>query len=182
MSIIEKSFKPLYGNPCWGITYDRRTNLAMNFGTPRLKVIREPHATKSKLERVKQRAAQRMVAVRGQWKLWIFCGYWRIYRNGRLLGGYSSTFRTGTRAADSLEGEKLLRVDVDPKTGATRFEFDLGSVLEVRRLRNYESDEDIWILYKPNGYALSVHGDGTYDHVPGSGIDKRKLVASRPLD
>ncbi len=70
---------------------------------------------------------------------------------------------------------------MNPDTGATAFSFDLGSVVEVRRFERTSTDE-LWILNKPNGYFLSVRGDGTYDHVPGSGLDNRPGVKRRPLE
>jgi len=180
MNIIERSFSPIFGKPCWGIVYDRQTNLAMNFGRPNLRV-REPYTTKSKSKFIRTHAARRTVTIRGQWWLWIFCAYWRVYKNDQFVGGYSSSFRKGEKAVHVIEGQKLLRVSANAKTGATRFVFDLGGVLEVQRLRHYESDHDLWLLYKPNGYVLSVHGNGTYDHGPGSGIDKRKGVKNAAL-
>lgn len=180
MNIIEKGFSPLCGKPCWGVVYDSHTNLAMNFGDPYL-VIREPYSTESKLKRVQEQASRRQVHVRGQWWLWIFYASWRVYRKGQLLGGYSSSFRKGSIAAHFLDGQKLIAVKTNAKTGETRFEFDLEGVLEVSRFKKDDDSSDLWLLYKPNGYVLSVHGDGTYDHAPGSGIDKRKGVTKQPL-
>ena len=180
MDIIEEAFAPVYGKPCWGMRYDCQTNLAMNFGAPRLK-IREPYETKSKSRGVQQSAAHRLITLRGQWWLWIFCAYWRAYKGEKFIGGFSSSFQKGKIAAHYIEGQKLVRVNVNELTGATRFEFDLGGIIDVSRLRKYEPASDLWMLYKPNGYVLSVHGDGTYDHAPGSGIDHRKGVSRRPL-
>lgn len=66
-----------------------------------------------------------------------------------------------------LDGQKLTHVDLDPRTGKTRFEFDLGGVLEARRF-DRAFDIELWLLYKPNGYVLSVRGDGQYNHEPGT--------------
>jgi len=153
----------------------------MHFGMPRLN-IREPYESKSKSKTVQRMAAHRLVTVRGQWRLWIFCAYWRVYREGQFLGGYASTFRKATIAAHFLDGQKLIKLAVNPGTGATTLEFDLGGVLEVRRFSRYDKDADLWSLYKPNGYVLSVYGDGTFDYQPGSGLDKRKHVIKRSLD
>ena len=83
-------------------------------------------------------------------------------------------------AAMQLNGQKLMEVQVNPETGATRFVFDLGSILEAYRL-DPEDDDELWWLYEPSGYVLSVRGDGTYDHEPGSGTDERPAVVRRPL-
>jgi hypothetical protein len=64
----------------------------------------------------------------------------------------------------------LKEVEVNPRTGATRFDFDLGGRLEVRRMER-NSEDDLWMLYEPNGYVLCVRGDGRYSHAFGSDRD-----------
>ena len=83
------------------------------------------------------------------------------------MGGFSSSFRGGQVAAHGFEGERLLQVEVNEKTGTTKFQFDLGAVLEVRRLQRFKRNDDLWLLYKPDGCVLSVRGDGTVSHQPG---------------
>ena len=60
-----------------------------------------------------------------------------------------------------MDGQKLIRVSVDPETSATQLDFDLGASLSIRRM-GIKSDGDIWSLYQPNGYVLSVRADGKY--------------------
>ena len=127
MNVIEQSFSPVFGLPCWGAVYDCQTNLAMNFGAPRLK-IREPYETQSQSKTIKRMAAGRRVTVRGQWWLWIFCAYWKIYNGEQVVARYCSSFRKGERAVHYLEGQKLIALKVNARTAATRFEFDLGGV------------------------------------------------------
>ena len=62
-------------------------------------------------------------------------------------------------------------VAVEPETGATRFVFDLGCVLHCRRFER-DTDAELWMLYKPSGYVLSVHGNGTFSHQRGSEVEK----------
>ncbi len=62
-----------------------------------------------------------------------------------------------------LDGQKLTSVEILPLTGATKFVFDLGCTLECRRFSK-DSNKELWTLYKPSGYVLSVFGDGTFCH------------------
>ena len=162
VKIIEKSVQPIYGQPCWGLHYDRQLNLSMNFGKPSLRV-REPYKTNAKTEVVRRLAARRQVTVRGEWWLWIYCCYWRLTSDGVELATGSSSFRRIERATAQLDGQKMVSVEVEPTTGATRFAYDLGCVLHCRRF-NRDSDSELWMLYKPSGYVLSVHGNGTVSH------------------
>lgn len=83
-------------------------------------------------------------------------------------------------AANTLSGQKLIHVDINRINGFTRFSFDLNTCLEVRRTKKDKNDE-LWLLYRPNGYVLSIKGNGTFDHEPKSGIDKRKSVKNQQL-
>jgi len=56
VKVIHRSFQPLYGQPCWGLSHARYVNLSMNFGKPSLQV-REPYNTDSKSEVVRRTAA-----------------------------------------------------------------------------------------------------------------------------
>lgn len=160
--IIRRTFEQLRGQPCWGLQYDRQVNLSMNFGKPSLR-MREPYRTNSRSTAIQQGAAHRQVRVRGQWWLWIYCCYWRLSSNGKELARGASSLKRIERGMSHLDGQNLTSVEVSPTTGATRFAFDLGCLLECRRLEQ-ESDEELWLLYKPSGYVLSVYGNGTLSH------------------
>jgi hypothetical protein len=156
--IIDQSFQPLYGKPCWGMHYLRLLNLSMNFGKPWLQV-REPYRTDSKSEFIQRLATRRDVTVQGEWWLWIYCSHWRLTSNGILLATGASSLRRIQRATAMLEGQKLVSVHVEPNTAATRFTFDLGSVLDCRRFK--PDNNDLWILSEARGSLLSVCGNGT---------------------
>lgn len=60
-----------------------------------------------------------------------------------------------------LQGQRFVRAVVDPRSGATQFEFDLDTILEVRR-KDRRSTDELWLLYGLDGYERSVRGDGTF--------------------
>jgi len=66
-----------------------------------------------------------------------------------------------------LDGQKLVSIGVKPSTGATRLQFDIGAVLDLRRLRRDDSDE-VWYLHTPENMYLSIYGDGTYSFGDGN--------------
>jgi hypothetical protein len=143
----------------------------MNFGKPSLHV-RKPFTTDSTSEAVRRIASRRRVTVRGEWWLWIYCCYWRLTTGDLELATGSASFRRIERATAQLEGQELLSVAVEPETGATRFAFDLGCVLHCRRFER-DTDAELWMLYKPSGYVLSVHGNGTFSHQRATAVEKR---------
>jgi hypothetical protein len=169
--VIDRSFQALYGHPCWGLRYDRNLNLSMNFGKPSLDV-REPFSTDSTSETVRRMASRRRVTLRGEWWLWIYCCFWRLTDGDLELATGSSSFRRIERAMARLEGQELASIIVQPETGATHFAFDLGCALRCRRFER-DTDEELWMLYKPSGHVLSVHGNGTFSHQRATEVEKR---------
>ena len=165
MRTINDITKSLRGQLCWGVTWDSQLNMSMSFGDPHLRVIREPHATKSKSPRLRELARYRTVKVSGRWWLWVFCAHWTLRVSDQMTVKDSSSRRKKIMAMARLEGQKLLGLRVNAGTGETEFAFDLGAKLTAKR---YDSDvSDIWTLYQPNGFVLGVRGNGTYTYERG---------------
>lgn len=166
-NVIDNSLKSLYGKPCWGLRYDCNTNLDLSFGDPVLKIY-EPRQSNSKSRKVRERFTRRLVTVKGKWWLWVFIAKWEISFNGKRAATNKSPYRKIPMALAKLSGQIVASVEIDSQTGETKFEFDLGGVLRVRRWkRKRECKDDLWMLYKPNGYVLTVRGDGRYSHKRG---------------
>ncbi len=179
MNVIQRTFQRLCGQPCWGVEHGSYLALEMNFGTPSLDV-REPRISRAKSAMVRRLMAKRWIRVQGQWQMWVLHAYWRLSIRGELVARSSSALRQKRQGVAELDGQKLLDMQLNAETGATQFWFDLGGLLEVRRWRR-DSCDQLWVLHKPNGYALSVNGNGTYNHGPRSRSDKRQRVVQRVL-
>ena len=158
---LDRSVRRLLGQFCWEVEWSNLGNLSMQFGKPRTVLLREPIKSKSRNKKVRWQQSRRMVAVCGDWKLWIHVAHWRIVRFGKCLATGSSSYRKKYSAMQELHGQRLLGIHVNRRTGASRCEFDLDTVLEVRRMDRCSSDE-LWVLYGPDGYERSVRGNGTF--------------------
>jgi hypothetical protein len=157
---VAEHFRPLLGKPCWGVHYDRPLNLSFKFGEPYLEVD-EPREVPGASDWMRKLRARRLIFVRGRWWLWVYLARWRLtYTDGRVVK-WTSPKRVTAEALLDLDGQKLTRVEVNRQTGATRFDFDLGLRLDVWRLTRKHLSDDLWMLYKPNGYVLSARGDGS---------------------
>jgi hypothetical protein len=155
-SMVQEVFQPIHGLMCWGVNWERYLNLSMSFGQPRL-VVHERYDSESPIH------TRRKVVVRGEWWLWIFAAYWKLsLRDVEPITSSSSNKRI-QRALAFLDGQKLENIEVKASTGATRFIFDLGGVLDVHRFEP-NADSNLWTLYTPTGYALSVLGTGAIDY------------------
>lgn len=170
---VSKAFKQVYGKPCWGVEYDRNVNLSMSFGDPILK-IREPIQSISPSNKIRELFARRHVTVKGKWWLWIFCAYWKLSFDGERAASGTSSFRQIQIGLAKLSGQILKQVEINPQTGATRFVFDLGGLLEVRRFER-DSKEDLWMLYAPNGNVLTVRSDGQFSYQLANDQEERLL-------
>jgi len=153
------------------VEYERQLNLKLSFGRPSVHVLREPGKPIGKPGRGRW-SGRRVVALRAEYWLWVYLARWKV----ALADGRSATMASGARVRDavlnSLKGEKITKVRVQPNTGATQIAFDLGGLLEIHRLGRGKP-EDLWMLYKPRGLVLTVRSDGTYGHGPGSAAKER---------
>jgi hypothetical protein len=158
--VFERLFTPLYGQPCWGIGPGIRPTLRLEFGKPHLEIHEPATASKSASARVKTYLARRRIFVHGQWHLWLYYCNWELLYKGQKVG-YRSRDATIQRAGNSLNGEKLVRFAIAPKSMRCRFDFDLGSSL---RTWPSESMSDQWLLYTPSRKVLVVRADGKYQY------------------
>ena len=167
-SMIERVFKPLYGEPCWNVQWGWGSFLTLEFGEPYL-IVNEPEEPKPEWPpSMRKRHARRRIRVEEQWHLWIYCCEWKLYTGDKLVGDSaleSSSKRRIARGAKELDGQNLLQVEVDPSLGTSVFIFDLGSRLETMP---YNADSNQWLLYEPSGKVFSYRADGMYSHQPGN--------------
>jgi hypothetical protein len=127
----------------------------LEFGEPRLKV-HERHGS--------DRGLRRSAYVQGEWHLWIYCCHWKAKQDQEQLAWSEDTDELISRAADRLNGQKLIAVRVDPTTGRSSFTFDLGGSLETWPSGNDPTDEQ-WMVLKENE-ALAYRADGLYKRGP----------------
>ncbi len=178
MHPIQKILKPLYGKVSWGVSWDAHTGMDISFGSPVMK-IREPYASESKSNRVQELASRRLVAVKGKWRVWVFCAHWDLRIDDEYRATGASSYKKKLMAMSRLNGQRITSILVDENSGATEFQFDLGATLRVRRFEN--DDSDIWTAYFPNNMVLGVRGNGTYTFQYGSTPTNKLIPASLRL-
>jgi len=159
---VQKILGKLYGHPCWDARKGYGSFLTFEFGKP-LVTIDEPVRSWNGKPRVRPAATKRGAWVHGEWHLWIYCCRWTIHQDGKRLATSSSGASKMGDAARQLQGQALIGVSVDPKSGDSRFEFDYGGRLETRR---WDRTDVQWILHSPTHRVLEIRGDGKYsdDH------------------
>jgi hypothetical protein len=163
--------------PAYQVKQGHGSFLTMEFGSPSL-VVHEPKEPKPEMsERVNQSRARRLVTVRGEWHLWIYCCQWEILQEEKVLSHDESPDSTIQKAADFLNGQKLIRVAVRPDS-STIFQFDLGGILRTQPYEDGEVDEQ-WMLYEPSKRVFRISSDGSYAHSPGNTPPDK--VDSNPL-
>ena len=157
--VFERVFKRIYGKPCWGVRPSYGSFLTLEFGKPHLE-IREPVvASRNASAKVRESLARRGACPKGEWHLWIYCCDWVVLFNRKRIGDSSTKLRI-RRAADFLNGQKLIRFVILPRRGQSVFEFDLGTTLKTRP---YDRKSEQWLLYeKGSRRVLLVRADGCY--------------------
>jgi len=147
--------RPILGPPTWGVKQGYGSFLSFEFGEPSLEV----HERQSN-----DRGLRRSVYVQGEWHLWIYCCHWKVIQDEEQLAWSEDTNELISHAADSLNGQKLLAVNVDPATGRSVFTFDLGGSLETWPYGDDPTDEQ-WI-FLTGTEAFAYRADGLYSHDP----------------
>jgi hypothetical protein len=163
--VVQTAFKPIIGLPAWNVKVGHGSFLTLEFGDPRLSV-REPiqiDPKESISPRIRKAFQQRLVTVHGDWHLWIYCCNWAITENKRLIGHSESSRKQMDRAAELLDGQQLISVQVKPDRMACRFKFDLGGCLMTSPYEDHK-DMEQWFLYEPASRVLTVRDDGRYMH------------------
>jgi hypothetical protein len=158
--IFYKVFRELYGEPCWNVKPGYGSTLTLEFGKPHLDVSEPTVARKGASRRVRRSLARRRVFVHGEWHLWIYSCAWEVLSNGKHVGN-GSTERSMRRAADLLDGQKLIGFSFSSKKVQCVFEFDLGATL---RTVPYDKKGEQWMLYTPEGKILTLRADRRYQY------------------
>jgi len=168
--VFERVFKRIYGKPCWDVRPGHGSFLTFEFGKPHLKVYEVIVASKGASAKPRERLARRQAYVCGDWHLWIYCCNWEVLSKGKHVGD-SSTKLKMRRAADILNGQKLIRLLIFPRKAQSVFEFDLGATLKTRP---YDKESEQWLLYEPSHKALVVRADGRYIHHRSDVVDNHE--------
>lgn len=166
--VVDRCFRPIQDKPCWNVHQGHGSFLSFEFGKPSL-VVQEPRPTSDAKvsKKVRQLRERRIVNLRGEWHLWIYCCDWSLeLANDRSVHS-ESTRGAISKALLSLNGQMLKRVRVSPRTGASVFEFDLGAKLRTTAYDDDDSDDEPyenWMFFDRDGYVLLFRADGKYSY------------------
>ena len=183
MTVVTAAFEPMLDKPSWLVRQGHGSFLTLEFGDPVL-TVKPPRERPVFLgEAVPPRLLWREAYVRGTWHLWIYCCEWSLTVGGAEMAHSESDDTTMARALGVLNGQALVRVEVDAHDGSTEFAFDLGCSLTTQPAPpgSYSDPVRQWMLYQPSGQVLSVRADGTYNDSPGTN-DPNDAVWSRISD
>jgi hypothetical protein len=170
--IFERSFRKLYGKPCWNVKQGYGSFLTLEFGAPHL-IIREPRKpSRGMSKRVRENLARRLVYVRGDWHLWLYCCDWTIYDRSKRRADSESSKRTIERAANVLNGQALQQASFHYRGCRSVFEFDLGGRLVVK---SWPPAYEAWLLYEPTAKVLTLKADKTFSHHPGDTLTEPEV-------
>jgi len=159
--IFEKVFRKIYGLPAWRVAPGWGSFLTFEFGEPHLD-IREPTTAKGNVsEKVRKLLAARRVMIKGDWHLWINCCDWKVWSKKKLIGK-STQASTYQKAADFLDGQKLVQFALLPLRCHCVFQFDLGGRLETHP---YDQKSEQWLFFdKQSHTVLTLRADGNYSY------------------
>lgn len=150
--LIQRVVLPLLGRPAWEVKKGHGSFLTFEFGDPHL-VIHDMQP---------RSPPRRIVLVKGDWHLWIYCCAWTIVNRGDELAHNEASDDAIRNATRLLNGQRLERVALRPGTAVTTFEFDLGGQLTTWPYEDEDPTMEQWYLYEPVGKVLSVRADARF--------------------
>lgn len=159
--LIQNTFGPIYGKPCWQASAGHVGFLRFDFGMPLLKIGDVRQRTYFLSSRERGKTARRDFYVQGEWHLWVYCCDWAISLNGKRIARSESADKRIDRTVGLLDGQILTNVSIDPRNGRSVFEFYLGGILSTWP---YDNNSEQWMLFEPSRYVLTVRADGWYHH------------------
>jgi hypothetical protein len=159
---FKRVFKRLLGKPCWDVRPGYGSFLTLEFGRPHLEIHEPIAARKGVSAKVRERLARRHVRTYGEWHLWIKCCDWEVHFKGKRVGD-SSTKLGIRRAADFLNGQKLIQFSLASRKVQSIFVFDLGATLKISPYDKSSGEQ--WLLFEPSQKVLTLRADGRYRHI-----------------
>ena len=168
ISPLDRFVRPMIGVPTWGVQQGHGSFLTFEFGEPKLEV-RERQS--------EEKGLRRSAYVHGQSHIWIYCCHWRAIQDGEQLAWSEDANSLIGRATATLNGQKLLAVNIDANQGRSSFTFDLGGSLETWPYGDDHTDEQ-WKIYR-GAETFAYRADGLYSH--GSSDRTPELVRWLPL-
>ncbi|HAZ48599.1 MAG TPA: hypothetical protein DDW76_11390 [Cyanobacteria bacterium UBA11369] len=162
---IASVLKNIIGKPCWNVKQGYGSFITFEFGEPSLE-IDEPIKRKGILSR--------LIVVRGEWHLWIYCCDWKIFQNGQYIADSESEDRLIEQALNYLDGQKPVSIEIEPTNDSCSFQFDLGGLLETTS-GDYEPLTNEWLLFDPSGFVLCYRNYGCYSYHPSNSSDESAI-------
>ncbi len=168
---VRRYFDRVAGQPCWHATAEYGSWLLLNFGQPKLNIREANPSSNSELMR------RRNVVVEGDGLLWVEMGAWEL-REGRRRLFHSEQSRTYLRrAAARLDGQCLIRLEIQTVPLRSVFFFDHGSVLAVWAHESNEDGAPLWHIHGGRS-CMSLLAGGQLEYGPAQGQSPRRTAAS----
>jgi hypothetical protein len=180
LDTIDENFAQLVGLSCWNVACGYGSFVTFEFGDPHLE-SGPTLALPVKVGTNRVKVPSRSIHVRGEWYLWIYCCFWRLFWDSDEVVFCETDPKEIQVALSTLSGARFKSIEVSPENGATTFTFGLDWVLETspyespvsrERLGAETAEEweaggpvDQWLLYEPSGMVLSVDNHGTLCHI-----------------
>jgi len=155
MNPLDSFTLPMIGHVAWGTKQGYGSFVTIEFGEPELK-IHEWHSD--------ERGLRREAYVQGQWHIWIYCCEWRVFVDDQAIAWSEDGREDIARATANLDGQKLSKIAVFPSAGRSRFEFDLGGIVETWPVGDDPTTEQ-WYIYGPDS-VFAYRADGQYSLQP----------------
>lgn len=153
----ERLVSQIVGQYVWSVRIGEDRVLMMEFGDPYLVV----HPIQGGKPGSAFFHPRRFVGPSGAWSLFVEDGSWSIQAGG-LVCRRDEGSETDKACLAALSGQRVEKVQISPDTMAARVEFDLGGVLDIVFVTDFEENSS-WIMFCAEGWNVSHSSQNSFD-------------------
>lgn len=148
--LVREAVHQLVGKAPWDVQLGWGSFITFEFGKPVAKVgERRQH---------------------GEWHLWLYMCHWRIRQGAEVVIGSSDERDFIGEALDGVVWGDVIKADLGPALDISLL-FSSGRQVETFACSAIEENQ--WILYTPEGSAITVNGGSRFDVGPIDGPDEK---------
>lgn len=144
---IKAKMAPLIGQKAWGVSLGVGSFITLEFGQP------IPPNEKYK-------------KTHGEWHLWVYMCAWRLEKNNKFIAGSGADRSELEKVVQMMEGMSIDSIEILPVAGDTIIYFEEELVLHI--FSAYSSEDELWMLFAPDGNVLCIDPGTNWYYEPGS--------------
>lgn len=165
--LIKEKLLSIMGTFSWKVWKSIGSFLFFEFGAPIIE-INEPRVEIKNFGKYGKlfpfnKYPYRRVRINGELCLWIEMTNWKVFVDEKEIAFEESSDKKIEYATHFLEGQKIIKIEINVKPLETIFYFDLNTKIKCFN-ESYKKNDTAWLIKESNGQYLAFRQDGKFSH------------------